>query len=115
MMDATIPSEGLEGQAVTLLAVRPHPDDESTSTGGMLAYYSARSVRTGVVICTGGEEGQIHDPDLNPVADRPRLRELRAREVRNACAILGVAELRMLGYRDSVCRARRPISTQQRS
>ncbi len=100
-MDATVPSDGLGGQAVTLLAVRPHPDDESTSTGGMLAYYSARRVRTGVVICTGGEEGQIHDPDLDPVADRPRLRELRAREVRDACAILGVAELRMLGYRDS--------------
>ena len=60
-----------------------------------------RRVRTGVVICTGGEEGLILDPDLDPVADRPRLRELRAREVRDACAILGVAELRMLGYRDS--------------
>ena len=100
-MDVTNPSDGLEGQAVTVLAVRPHPDDESTSTGGMLAYYSARGVRTGVVICTGGEEGQINDPDLDPVAARPRLGELRAREVRDACAILGVAELRMLGYRDS--------------
>ena len=76
--------DGLGSQAVTLLAIRPHPDDESTSTGGMLAYYSARGVRTGVVICTGGEEGEI-----------------REREVRDACAILGVAELRMLGYRDS--------------
>ena len=100
-MDATIPSDGSGTQPVTLLAVRPHPDDESTSTGGMLAFYSARGVRTGVVICTGGEEGEIQDPDLDPVADKPRLRELRAREVRDACAILGVAELRMLGYRDS--------------
>ena len=102
----TIPSDGFEadgfeGQAVTLLAVRPHPDDESTSTGGMLAFYSSRGVRTGVVICTGGEEGEIRDPDLDPVADKPRLREVREREVRDACAILGVAELRMLGYRDS--------------
>ena len=101
MKDTTIPSDELRGQAVTLLTVRPHPDDESTSTGGMLAYYSARRVRTGVVICTGGEEGQILDPDLDPVADKPRLRELRAKEVSDACAILGVAELRMLGYRDS--------------
>jgi LmbE family N-acetylglucosaminyl deacetylase len=84
-----------------LLAVRPHPDDETTSTGGMLAYYSARDVRTGVVICTGGEEGEIRDPDLDPVADRPRLREIRTQEVTDACAALGVAELRMLGYRDS--------------
>ena len=89
------------GEGVTMLVVRPHPDDESAATGGMLAYYSARSVRTGVVICTGGEAGEIHDPDLDPVADVPRLREIRERELRRACAILGVAELRMLGYRDS--------------
>ena len=94
-------SDESDTQAVTLLAVRPHPDDESSSTGGMLAYYSARNVRTGVVICTGGEEGEIRDPDLDPVADKPRLRELRAQEVKNACEILGVAELRMLGFRDS--------------
>ena len=89
------------GEGVTMLVVRPHPDDESAATGGMLAYYSARSVRTGVVICTGGEAGEIHDPDLDPVADVPRLREIRERELRRACAILGVAELRLLGYRDS--------------
>ena len=51
---------------VTMLAVCPHPDDESSATGGMLAYYHARGVRTGVVICTGGEEGEIHDPALDP-------------------------------------------------
>lgn len=100
-MDEAITLEGNESQAVTLLAVRPHPDDESSSTGGMLAYYSDRGVRTGVVICTGGEEGPIRDPDLDTVADRPRLREIRTREVKEACSILGVAELRMLGYRDS--------------
>ena len=88
-------------QPVQILAIRPHPDDESTSTGGMLAYYSSKNVRTGVVICTGGEEGEIHDPNLDPVSDKYRLREIRTQEVTDACAILGVSELRMLGYRDS--------------
>src|SRR5687767_8774729 len=86
---------------VTMLVVRPHPDDETSLTGGMLAYYSARGVRTGVVTCTGGEEGEIHDPDLDPIADLPRLGEIRERELRAACEILGVSELRLLGYRDS--------------
>src|SRR5438067_1891920 len=86
---------------LTLLAVRPHPDDETSSTGSMLAYYAARGVSTGVVTCTGGEEGEIHDPDLDPVADAPRLREIRERELREACAILGVRVIRLLGYRDS--------------
>jgi LmbE family N-acetylglucosaminyl deacetylase len=101
MMDAPTSRDAPGHQGVTLLVVRPHPDDESIATGGMLAYYSAHGVRTGVVICTGGEEGAIHDPNLDPVADRPRLHELRVREVRDACTILGVAALRMLGYRDS--------------
>ena len=86
---------------VTMLVVRPHPDDESSATGGMLAHYGARGVRTGVVTCTGGEEGEIHDPDLDPVADFPRLGEIRERELRAACEILGVSTLRLLGYRDS--------------
>ena len=72
MKDAAIPSDGPSDQSVTLLVIRPHPDDESTATGGMLAHYSACQVRTGVVICTGGEEGEINDPDLDPVADKPR-------------------------------------------
>jgi mycothiol S-conjugate amidase len=86
---------------VTMLVVRPHPDDESSGTGGMLAHYHARGVRTGVVVCTGGEEGEIRDPDLDPVHDAPRLGKIRERELRDACAILGVRELRLLGYRDS--------------
>jgi len=84
-----------------MLVVRPHPDDETSLTGGMLALYHARGVRTGVVTCTGGEEGEIHDPDLDPVADLPRLGEIRERELRAACEILGVSVLRLLGYRDS--------------
>ena len=95
------PDDAAGRRDVTILAVRPHPDDETSLTGGMLAYFSARGVRTGVVTCTGGEEGEIHDPDLDPVADLPRLGEIRARELREACAILGVSELRLLGYRDS--------------
>jgi LmbE family N-acetylglucosaminyl deacetylase len=100
-MEAPSVSAGRGQPGVMLLVVRPHPDDESSATGGLLAYYHARGVQTGVVICTGGEEGEIHDPALDPVADRPRLRTIREQELRHACALLGVAELRLLGYRDS--------------
>lgn len=100
-MDASTLSDSRDHRQVTILVIRPHPDDESSATGGMLAYYHAQRVRTGVVICTGGEEGEIHDPDLDAEADKPRLREIRERELRDACSILGVSELRLLGYRDS--------------
>jgi LmbE family N-acetylglucosaminyl deacetylase len=100
-MEASDVSAGRGQPGVALLVVRPHPDDESSATGGLLAYYHARGVQTGVVICTGGEEGEIHDPALDPVADRPRLGAIREQELRHACTLLGVAELRLLGYRDS--------------
>jgi len=100
-MEAAGAADGHGQSGVRLLVIRPHPDDESSATGGLLAYYHARGVRTGVVICTGGEEGEIRDPTLDPVADRPHLRAIRERELRQACALLGVAELGLLGYRDS--------------
>jgi hypothetical protein len=73
-MDAPISCDASGHPGVTLLVVLPHPDDESIATGGLLTYYSARGVRMGVVICIGGEEGAIHDPDLDPTTDRARLR-----------------------------------------
>ena len=86
---------------VRLMVVRAHPDDESSATGGVLARYAAQGVSTGVVICTGGEEGEILDPDLDPIEAKPRLGEIRKRELETATNLLGVSELRMLGYRDS--------------
>ena len=100
-METSGVSEGQGQPGVRLLVVRPHPDDANSATGGLLAYYQARGVRTGVVICTGGEEGEIRAPTLDPVAARPHLRAIRERELRQACALLGVAELRLLGYQDS--------------
>ncbi|MCC6175830.1 MAG: PIG-L family deacetylase [Chloroflexi bacterium] len=88
-------------ERVDFLAIRPHPDDESSATGGLLAKYAAEGRRTGVVTCTGGEEGEIHDPDLVYEEAFPRLRSIRERELLRACEVLGVAELRLLGYRDS--------------
>ena len=42
---------------LTLMAVHAHPDDEASSTGGVLAKYSDEGVRTIVVTCTNGEFG----------------------------------------------------------
>jgi LmbE family N-acetylglucosaminyl deacetylase len=43
---------------LTLMAVHAHPDDESSSTGGVLARYAEEGVRTVVVTCTNGELGR---------------------------------------------------------
>jgi LmbE family N-acetylglucosaminyl deacetylase len=89
-----------------LLLVHAHPDDECFSTGGLIARSIAEGHRVDLVTCTGGEEGEIHDPTLDPAEATPRLREIRAQEL--ACSLdalrgagPGSLELHMLGYRDS--------------
>ncbi len=85
-------------EALTLMAVHAHPDDESISTGGVLARYAEEGLRTVLVTCTGGEVGEIADPGL---ATPETLVEVRRRELREACEILRVGRLHLLGYRDS--------------
>jgi LmbE family N-acetylglucosaminyl deacetylase len=85
------------------MAVHAHPDDESSSTGGVLATYSAAGVRTVVVTCTNGEYGdgpggvkpgeEGHDPE--------EVKRIRLAELEEACGILGVSHLELLGYHDS--------------
>jgi N-acetyl-1-D-myo-inositol-2-amino-2-deoxy-alpha-D-glucopyranoside deacetylase len=82
----------------SLLLVHAHPDDESILTGGLILRAHDAGHRVVLVTCTGGEEGEIHNLDE---AIRPRLGEVRERELRAACAVLGVDRLVQLGYRDS--------------
>ncbi len=83
------------------MTVHAHPDDEASKGSGTVALYHAAGVRTVLVTCTGGEEGDI----LNPAMDRPevrdRLPEVRRQELRSAARIIGYDEVVLLGYRDS--------------
>ena len=49
----------LLGTARTVLAVHAHPDDESLSTGALLAALAADGTRVVLVTATRGEEGEI--------------------------------------------------------
>jgi N-acetyl-1-D-myo-inositol-2-amino-2-deoxy-alpha-D-glucopyranoside deacetylase len=83
---------------LTLLCVHPHPDDESIACGGVLARAVSHGIRTVVVTCTGGEEGEnlagidLGDEDLV---------SHRRRELATALELLGVDAHHWLGYRDS--------------
>lgn len=84
--------------APTLLCVHPHPDDESIACGGVLARAADAGLRTVVVTCTGGEEGEnLAEIDLGDVS----LVEHRRDELAAALAVLGVTAHHWLGYRDS--------------
>jgi N-acetyl-1-D-myo-inositol-2-amino-2-deoxy-alpha-D-glucopyranoside deacetylase len=95
-----------EAEAGGLLLVHAHPDDECVGTAGVIAKALAEGRRVDLVTCTGGEEGEIHDPSLDHEEAFPRLREIRERELRCSVAALRAAgpgrfELHLLGYRDS--------------
>jgi mycothiol S-conjugate amidase len=87
--------------ALCLLTVHAHPDDESSKGAGSVAKYHAEGVRTVLVCCTGGEEGDI----LNPAMDTPEVREnlhqVRMEELQRAADVIGYDEVVLLGYRDS--------------
>jgi LmbE family N-acetylglucosaminyl deacetylase len=90
-------------ETLTMMAVHAHPDDEASSTGGVLATYAAQGIRTVVVTCTNGEFGDApggvkpgQDGHDEQAVARQRLAELR-----ESCAILGVTNLELLGYHDS--------------
>src|SRR5689334_10828248 len=90
-------------ETLTMMAVHAHPDDEASSTGGVLAAYSAQGIRTVVVTCTNGEFGDAPGgvkPGQNGHDEQAVARQ-RLAELRESCAILGVTNLELLGYHDS--------------
>src|ERR671922_83971 len=62
----------LTADRLTLLSVHAHPDDEASKGAGSVARYHSEGVQTVLVCCTGGEEGDI----LNPEMDSPEVREI---------------------------------------
>jgi LmbE family N-acetylglucosaminyl deacetylase len=85
------------------MAVHAHPDDESSSTGGVLALYAGEGIRTVLVTCTNGEFGDTLD-GVKPGEDgheEQAVAEIRLAELREACKHLAVTDLELLGYHDS--------------
>lgn len=95
----------------SLLTVHAHPDDEASKGAPTLAKYSAEGVHTVLVCCTGGEEGDLNNPqlrepgqpffELDEAATREMLVNMRPRELAASAAIIGFSHVEMLGYRDS--------------
>lgn len=80
-----------------LLAIFAHPDDEG-AVAGTLARYAQEGAQVTLICATRGEAGEISDPSL---ATPENLGSVREKELRCACAAIGIANLRLLGYCDS--------------
>lgn len=88
-------------EQLSILTVHAHPDDEASKGPGTIRRYANEGIRTTLVCCTGGEEGDI----LNPAMERPdvvdNLGAVRRAELDASANIIGYDQVVMLGYRDS--------------
>ena len=88
-------------EPLRLMAVHAHPDDESSKGAASTVRYVPEGVEVMVVTCTGGERGDIFNPNF---VDDPEilanLTEVRRREMDRARQILGVRQ-EWLGFVDS--------------
>jgi mycothiol S-conjugate amidase len=93
------------------MTVHAHPDDEASKGAPTLAMYHEQGVRTVLVCCTGGEEGDLQNPslreegqpfhDLTPDEERAKVVSLRETELAASAAVIGFDKVEMLGFRDS--------------
>lgn len=83
-----------------LIAVHAHPDDESITTGGLLARCAGGGIKTCLVTCSDGRYGPVN-PELGVSLSPDELAEVRGQELAEAAKTLGISELVALGYHDS--------------
>ena len=81
-----------------LLAVFPHPDDETLGLGSTLARYSAERVETYLVCATRGERGWFDSEGPDPGFDA--VARIREAELRCAADHLGIRDVSFLDYID---------------
>ena len=81
----------------SVLFVHAHPDDETISTGGLIAHLASRGIRISLVTATRGECGDVVAGPLHSLAGTPALAEERERELERAALTLGVNEGFWLG------------------
>jgi LmbE family N-acetylglucosaminyl deacetylase len=80
-----------------LLVIAAHPDDIEFGAAGTIALWTAAGARVTFCMVTDGGAGS-NKPDI----DLPALIRQRQEEQRAAAAILGVQDVRFMGYKDGV-------------
>jgi len=81
-----------------VLAVYPHPDDETFGKAGTIALFAKAGVPVTLICGTLGQMGRNMGKPF--FATRETLYQVREKELRDACAVLGIQDLRLLGLRD---------------
>jgi bacillithiol biosynthesis deacetylase BshB2 len=83
-----------------ILAVFPHPDDESFVCAGTLAKYIDEGAEVTYACLTLGEMGR--NMGIPPFANRVTLPAIRKEELEASSRAIGIQDLRMLGFHDKM-------------
>ncbi|MFZ2623948.1 MAG: PIG-L family deacetylase [Propionibacterium sp.] len=84
-------------RGLSVLVVHAHPDDDTLSTGPLLAWLARHGADVGLVTCCRGERGEIVPGALPEGAGDHELVEAREGELDAACRALGVRRHWFLG------------------
>jgi len=81
-----------------VLVIFPHPDDEAFGVSGTIATHVENGTPVTYACLTLGEMGRnMGNP---PFTNRENLPKIRKDELKEAARVLGIQDLRMLGFRD---------------
>ncbi|GAB3843131.1 mycothiol conjugate amidase Mca [Nesterenkonia populi] len=95
------PSSVPDCSGLRLLAVHAHPDDESSKGAAMMAAYADAGAEVMVVTATGGERGDLLNPEAGDIQQCHRdLPGVRRDEMAAAAEALGIEQVWM-GFADS--------------
>lgn len=96
-------------ESLRILSINAHPHD-FTHTAGTLGIHTSRGDEATVVSVTGGAQThneKLHDELMKPIADQDpsivnqteeELGEIKEKELKDACAVFGVNDVRILGF-----------------
>jgi LmbE family N-acetylglucosaminyl deacetylase len=93
-----IDTGGAMADKLKLLAIFPHPDDETMGLGSTLARYSTEEIATYLLTATRGERGWFESEGPNPGLEG--VARIREKELRCATEALGLREVSFLDYID---------------
>lgn len=89
-----------------VLVVFPHPDDEAFGVSGTIMKYIDSGVPVTYACLTYGDMGR--SLGYPPFATRESLHDIRKQEVEKSAKIMGLTDLRLLGYRDKTLEFEQP-------
>jgi LmbE family N-acetylglucosaminyl deacetylase len=83
----------------TVLMITPHPDDDTFTSGGLLARLAANGNNVQILIYTSDNAGS-NDPDMT----KEKLAKIRKQEEEDACRVLGIPadHITWLGHDDGM-------------